>query len=167
MTRWSGRAAGGVLALFSWRAFRRAVRVSYPFLAQARPTHSLCVLPHCSTPNCAPNIMGRFHQLLVTVLLVALLVGNGSAFSVVSRLNTVGRTDASCQDANGPEGTTTVGHTSCRIMRSPIMTGGAFVSGLLISAAPAFAEEVQYAELPPPYIPVIFGLGLLVVCTRL
>jgi hypothetical protein len=116
--------------------------------------------------------MERFHQFLVTVLLVALLVGYGSAFSVVSRLNTVGQTDASCQDANGPDGAmaTTVGRgrcgSSCRNMRSPITAGGAFVSGLLISVAPAFAEEVQYAELPPPYIPVIFGLGLLVVCTR-
>jgi hypothetical protein len=164
--RWSGLAAGGVLA-FSWRA----VQYGSHILSSRKPVQPilLCVLPHCWTPNCAPNIMERFHQLLVTVLLVALLVGNGSAFSVVSRLNTVGRTDACCQDANGPEGTMTTGgrgRGSCCNMRSPIMAGGAFVSGLLISAAPAFAEEVQYAELPPPYIPVIFGLGLLVVCTR-
>lgn len=42
----------------------------------------------------------------------------------------------------------------------------AAVAGALTSilhSTPAFAEDIEYAELPPPYIPVIFGIGLLVV----
>jgi hypothetical protein len=38
------------------------------------------------------------------------------------------------------------------------------VSGFLIRSTPALAEtEIEYSELPPPYIPVLFGLVLLAV----
>jgi hypothetical protein len=84
---------------------------------------------------------------LVLTVLNAFLVGNGCAFNVLSWANNVGRTDHSCHNAN----------------RSIAMV----VGGVLAASGfptPAFAEEIQqYAELPPPYIPVIFGLGLLVV----
>ena len=41
-----------------------------------------------------------------------------------------------------------------------ISNGGALQPGIALATT-----EVELAELPPPWIPVVFGLGLVVVCS--